>query len=90
VSTAKPPRLFVSGLTGRIYIATQWREMPNGSVVANEKFDVTAEFEAIAEERVDATIERIKAMCDEAKSEGASAVTLDIILATLADTAVSS
>ena len=51
MSAAKPPRLFISGLTGRIYIATQWREMPNGSVVANEKFDVTADFEAIEASR---------------------------------------
>jgi len=51
MSAAKPPRLFISGLTGRIYIATKYRQMADGSVVAGEKYDVTADFEAIEASR---------------------------------------
>lgn len=98
----KPPLLFVSSLTGRIYITTSYTEIGDGRVVSKTKFDVTADFEAIAAERANptqdaydaacaalwkhrATVERIGALCDEAKAEGAFAVSVEIILAALAD-----
>jgi len=45
------PRLVHSGLTGRIYIATRYKEFPDGSVVSSLKYDVTREFEAIEASR---------------------------------------
>jgi len=51
MSPRKPPRLFVSGLTGRIYITTSYTERDNGLVVSNTKFDVTDDFEAIEASR---------------------------------------
>lgn len=48
---SQEPRLFHSNLTGRIYIATKYRAYPDGSVVAQEKFDVTDEFKAIEASR---------------------------------------
>ena len=47
----QPPRLFMSDLTGRIYIATSYTEKADGRVVANIKFDVTRDFEAIEASR---------------------------------------
>ncbi len=39
-----PPRLLLGPLTGRIYIATRYREREGGIVEAQEKFDVTDDF----------------------------------------------
>ena len=50
MTTRKPPRLLQSGLTGRIYIATAYKDFGGGRVVADTKFDVTEEFEAIGAE----------------------------------------
>jgi len=47
VSARKPPRLFRSGLTGRIYITTSYKDLGNGRVISSTKFDVTEDFEAI-------------------------------------------
>jgi len=47
VTAQKPPRLFRSGLTGRIYVATSYQVHENGLVVASKKFDVTDDFRAI-------------------------------------------
>ena len=52
--TVQIPRLLVSDLTGAIYIVTKWREGNCGSVIADQKFIVTAEFDAIAAERAHA------------------------------------
>jgi len=41
------PRLMRGGLTGRIYVATRYRELANGAVEALEKFDVTEDFERL-------------------------------------------
>lgn len=50
--TAKQtPRLFRGGLTGRIYVTTSYEKQENGLIVANKKFDVTGDFEAIEAER---------------------------------------
>ena len=51
MSARKPPRLMVSSLTNRVYIVTAYKEMENGIVVANTKFDVTDEFTAIVAQR---------------------------------------
>lgn len=51
MSAQKPPRLFVGGLTGRIYVATSYTEDHNGNVIANKKFDVTEDFKRIEAER---------------------------------------
>jgi hypothetical protein len=43
-----PPRLFRSGLTGRVYAVTNYVEDDRGNVVAmGAKTDVTRDFEAI-------------------------------------------
>jgi hypothetical protein len=49
--SAKPPRLFQSGMTGRIYISTSYTIKANGLVVSNTKYDVTEDFEAIEASR---------------------------------------
>ena len=51
MSAAKPPRLMVGGLTGRIYITTSYKVQPGGAVISNTKYDVTDEFEAIEASR---------------------------------------
>ena len=51
MSAAKPPLLVRSGLTGRIYVATSYRQWANGSIESLTKFDVTKQFEAIEAER---------------------------------------
>lgn len=42
-----PPRLLRSGLTGRIYIATGYRELKGGLIETSKKYDVTEEFHAL-------------------------------------------
>ena len=51
VMARKPPRLMVSSLTDRVYIVTAYKEMENGLIVSNTKFDVTDEFTAIVAQR---------------------------------------
>jgi hypothetical protein len=46
----RPPRLVLGPLTGRIYIATRYRERDNGVIETQEKFDVTNDFLALYEE----------------------------------------
>lgn len=41
---SQPPRLLQGGLSGRIYIVTKYRQLPNGTVEATEKFDITDDF----------------------------------------------
>ena len=45
-----PPRLVLGPLTGRIYIATRYREKDGGIIETQEKFDVTNDFLALYEE----------------------------------------
>lgn len=47
---AKTPRLLRGGLTGRIYIVTRYTETPDGTVIADEKHDVTDQFDDIITE----------------------------------------
>jgi len=47
MTTKQPPRLFVGGLTGRIYVTTSYREWDNGTVESLVKYDVTEDFERI-------------------------------------------
>lgn len=44
------PRLFRGGLSGRVFVATRWHFEPSGVMVADEKFDVTDQFVAVAHE----------------------------------------
>jgi len=48
MSRAQLPRLLHSPLTGRVYIATAYTELPDGQVISTAKVDVTDEFHAIA------------------------------------------
>lgn len=38
---SQTPRLYMSGLTNTIYIATRYKELAGGTVEALEKYDVT-------------------------------------------------
>jgi hypothetical protein len=54
MTTKQPPRLFVGGLTGRIYVTTSYRMVDDGrwvNMVSNTKYDVTEDFERIEAER---------------------------------------
>lgn len=44
------PMLMLGPLTGRIYIATRWKDLGGGTFEAIEKFDVTSQFIAVKEE----------------------------------------
>lgn len=46
------PHLYRSGLTGKVYVVTKYTEGPGGLVVADEKFDVTDDFNVLAEQAV--------------------------------------
>jgi hypothetical protein len=43
----QPPRLMQSPLTGRVYVVTSYRLLPDGGVMARVKHDVTPDFDAI-------------------------------------------
>jgi hypothetical protein len=43
------PRLVIGPLTGRIYVTTRYRELPNGVIEAQTKYDVTSDFMAVKE-----------------------------------------
>ena len=49
--TAKLPRLFAGGLTGRIFVTTNYTEKPGGTIESLVKYDVTEDFERIETER---------------------------------------
>lgn len=42
------PRLMRSELLGRIYIVTKYEDLGKGDYIADEKYDVTEEFEILA------------------------------------------
>lgn len=41
-----------SGLSGRVYVVTKYRELEGGSFEALEKFDVTDDFERLVDQRL--------------------------------------
>lgn len=45
------PMLMESGLTGRVYVVTSYRDNGDGTFTAREKFDVTEQFDALAKRR---------------------------------------
>lgn len=45
---AQTPLLYVGGLSGRVFVATRYRQQ--GHVDVREKFDVTDQFQSIATE----------------------------------------
>jgi len=52
----KPPLLLRSPLTGRVYIVTKYSTTQHGITVADDKYDVTDQYEAlIAEVTADAS-----------------------------------
>ena len=51
--TVKKPLLFMSDLTGHIYVSTSYTVKANGLIVSKTKYDVTEEFEAIEARRRD-------------------------------------
>ena len=59
VTPRKPPRLVVSGLTGRVYVTTAYTEHANGLIEARTKYDVTEDFGFIEAGRA---AERVKAV----------------------------
>ena len=48
----RPPILSRSSLTGRVYIVTRYSQRGDGLLVASEKYDVTEQFEALADVQV--------------------------------------
>lgn len=44
------PRLVKSYMTGRIYIVTKYRPLPGGGMHAQEKYDVTEQFNELVAE----------------------------------------
>jgi hypothetical protein len=51
MTTKQPPRLFVGGLSGRIFVATRYRLAAGGGFIVDTKYDVTEDFEYIEAER---------------------------------------
>ena len=51
MSAKQPPRLFVGGLSGRIFVATSYQLASGGGYIVNTKYDVTEDFEYIEAER---------------------------------------
>jgi len=55
----KPPLLTEGGLSNSVFIVTRYTEKPHPTIpgetmiVADEKFDVTAQFDALAEKRAE-------------------------------------
>lgn len=43
----QPPRLMCGGLSGRIYVVTKYKELPDGGLEAIDKFDVTEDFDRL-------------------------------------------
>lgn len=52
------PMLMESRLTNRVYIVTKYAVMGNGLFEAREKFDVTEQFEQLAEQRRGKAVKR--------------------------------
>lgn len=46
------PMLMESPLTGRVFVVTRYRRLDGGLFEAREKFDVTGQFDALAEQRM--------------------------------------
>lgn len=46
MATEQHPRLLRSGLTGRVYVVTRYKELGDGRFESLEKFDVTDDFQA--------------------------------------------
>jgi hypothetical protein len=47
VARKNPPRLMLGPLTGRIYIATRYKDLGDGKWESLEKYDVTNDFLAL-------------------------------------------
>lgn len=47
------PRLLCSGLTGRVYVVTRYKELGDGRFESLEKFDVTDDFQALVGARAE-------------------------------------
>lgn len=47
MATEQHPRLLRSGLTGRVYVVTRYKELGDGRFESLEKFDVTDDFQAL-------------------------------------------
>lgn len=45
------PLLVTSGLTGSVYVVTHYTRDASGNIVASRKYDVTEQFDRLAEER---------------------------------------
>lgn len=47
----KEPMLMQSGLTGRVYVVTSYKDLGEGRIEASKQYDVTEQFDAIARSR---------------------------------------
>ena len=51
MSCKQEPLLMLSPLTGHVYVVTKYERIEGGTFVAYEKFDVTEQFDKIAEQK---------------------------------------
>jgi hypothetical protein len=72
------PRLLQSGLTGRVYVVTKYRER-DGNIEAQTKYDVTDDYRAIVAHAVPPTLDApAPALSPEAETPGLRAAAKNV------------